>query len=148
MNKTNFKLFINIVSIFFIFYSLLSVIRSIGLLYLTFSDTYFHNFDFDVEKFSEKINIYYRYFHYTPYALGAIFFMLFKKMFNINWGKYILIGLFGILLFRFIDAEFVRPFFAFFQNTRINTFIILFTFLIIGISFFITRDRVKGNQNK
>lgn len=146
MDKTNFKFFvIKIISIFFIFYSMLSIIRSIGLLYLTFSDSYFYNFDFelDTNDFGEKMNIYFRYYYYIPYVLGTIIYLFCKKLFKINWGKYIIIGLFVILLFRLIDASFVRPLFGFFENTRINVFILLSTFLIIGIGFYILNKRLS-----
>lgn len=147
MNKTNLKLsIINFVSVFFIFYSLLSVIRSLGLLYLTYSDTYFYNFDFelDTNDFYEKMNIYFRYYYYIPYILGTIIFLFCKKIFKINWVNYILVGLSVILLFRFIDAEFIRPLFAFYENTRINTFILLSVFLITGILFYILSKRLSN----
>lgn len=146
MNKTNSKFFrLDILSIMVILYALLSIIRSLGLLYLSFTDSYFHNFDFEANGFLEKKDIYDRYYYFIPYILGLLIFLSCKKLFSINWGRYLLIGLFVILFFWLVDARFIRPLFAFFENTRINTFILITVFLILGIVFFkISR---KGKKN-
>ncbi len=124
---------LSIVLIIIITYSILSVLRSAGLLYLMYSDDYFYNFNLDLDQYSEKVYIYIRFYYYVPYLIGLVGFILARRFFITPILYYILASLSGIIMFWLIDARYIRSLFALFGNTRTNNIIILLTFILLGV---------------
>jgi hypothetical protein len=141
---------ITAIFIIIIIYSFLSIFRSLGLLYLSFSDSYFQNFNFNLESdlFIEKFRKYQKFYFYYPYVIGIVTIPFLKKWYtNTRWYIYIIYCILAIVIFRLIDASVLRPLFAIFINTRVNIIIQLILFLTIAIcGIFYNRKLVIGQK--
>jgi len=138
---------INIVLFIVLIYSILSLIRSFGLIILAYSDDYFFNFDFEKTGFIEKRFIYYRIYYYLPYILGLFFSLVFKFIFKIKWGLFTILMLLSFILFRIMDEDIIRPLFVIFENPRMILFFnfIIFSFMVLLTIFLLKKKGRVSN---
>jgi hypothetical protein len=139
MKKTsNFNLnrIFQIVLTALIIYCILSICRSLCLLYIAYTDDYFYNFDFAVKQsYIQKSVVFNNAYYFCTYVIGFILSFLLKKVLKLNWLNFIFSLVIGFVLFRFIDSALIRPIFGFFDNPRINIFTHLITFSILVLLF-------------
>lgn len=134
----NLRKILNILLVIIMIYCLFSIVRSIGLLFLTYNDKHFFDADFNRERLMHRTMMFLHVYHYMTYivGLGISIFMITTRLFKMKWFYNVLNISLGLILFWLIDARYIRPLFAFFEDIRINIWIILFTFLIIGTAIF------------
>ncbi|MEK6153145.1 hypothetical protein WIW50_07795 [Flavobacteriaceae bacterium 3-367] len=113
-------------------YLTLSVIRSLAILLLFYIDSSFIEFDFAKDQLLEKNNIFNNYYFYAPYLIGIGAIIFINLYFKFNWGFYLVAAILGIIVFRFVDADIVRPIFGIFENTVINVSLSLMVFLSLA----------------
>lgn len=139
MKKTsNFNLnrILQIVLTSLIIYCILSICRSLGLLYIAYTDDYFYNFDFAMKQsYIQKSVIFNNAYYFCTYVIGFILSFILKKVLKLNWLNFIFSLVIGFVLFRFIDSGLIRPIFGFFDNPRLNIFTHLLTFSILELLF-------------
>jgi hypothetical protein len=116
-----------------LFYCILSVMRSFGLLYIAYTDDYFYNFDFEKSLYPQKSIVFNNAYYFFTYLAGLVFSFVLKKVLKLDWLVFILSLVSGFVLFRFIDSDIIRPLFGFFDNPRMNISVHLLTFSIIGL---------------
>jgi len=128
-----------------IIYCIYSILRSIGILYIALTDDYFYHLDFKIQSFREKNHIFIYAYYYFPYFIGifASFFM--KKLFNSTWISFLLMVFFGLILFRLIDSNYIRPMFGIFRNAKIN---VIANLLVSVILFVILQIIYKWQYSK
>ncbi len=140
MNK--FKPLIKVVCVIVLTYSILSVVRSLGMLYLAYTDPYFYNLDFKIEGYIEKRFVYFRFYYTVSYITGIILSFLLKIFYKLNWGFFILAVVISYAIF--VPFDDVRQYFVFFENPRTNVILQLMIFLLLGfLSFkYLKNERV------
>ena len=113
-------------------YCIFSMARSLGMLFLAYTDPYFYNFDFDMNIFIEKNYTFVKAYDLFPFVIGIFLPLLIKWSFPLKLNWLILIGsiIFGYFIFRFFDAFHIRSLFFIFDNPRGN--------LIFHFSIFLT----------
>ena len=127
-NKT-----LQVILVVLIIYCIYSIFRSLGILYIAYTDDYFYNLDFKIQSYREKNHIFNNAYYYFTYIAGLFTTISMKKILNLNWIPFLITIFSGLILFRLIDSGFIRPAFGFFMNTRMNVFINLMTFLALFI---------------
>ncbi|MDI1256713.1 MAG: hypothetical protein PSV16_11490 [Flavobacterium sp.] len=144
MEKNKIK---QIILLTLIIYCILSILRSSGLLYLAYTDTYFYNFDFNPKLLMQKYPIYNNTYYVFPYLMGVIIAIGLRWIINTNWLSLLLSICAAFILFRFIDSNFIRPIFVVFENSRENILVHLFTFFVIlGILIFFSKGVLQKKQ--
>jgi hypothetical protein len=118
-----------------ILYCVFTILRSIGILYIVYTDDYFYHLDFKLASFREKQYIFLNAYYFFPYIVGVLISLSMKKMFNLKWA-YFLFAIIGVLvLFRQIDSYCIRPLFGIFQNPKMNvvSHLLVFLMLFVGL---------------
>ncbi|WP_286912490.1 hypothetical protein [Flavobacterium sp. UBA4197] len=129
-----------------LFYCVLSIMRSFGLLFLAYTDDYFYNFDFEKSQYPQKSIVFNNAYYFFTYLAGLLFSFILNRVLKLDLLVFILSLVFGFVLFRFIDSDIIRPFFDLFDNPRMNIGLHLLTFLIIGTVFYlILNKKLKMN---
>ncbi len=131
-NKLKRGILVKVILTFLIIYCLLSVIRSLNLIYLAYSDDYFYNFDFKKEMYIQKSKVFINSYYFTPYILGSLISIVFKRKFQLSWVIFLLTKIICMLVFILVDSKFIRPLFVFFENPRENIFVHLLVFTLLG----------------
>lgn len=129
---TNINRIIEVFLMALVIYSTLSILRSLALLYLAYTDYYFYNFDFAKELYIKKSVAFNNAYYFFTYLAGLIFSLFLNRLIKSNWLYFLLSLIFGFILFRLIDSEFIRPLFSFFKNPRMNIILHTIIFLIFG----------------
>lgn len=117
---------------------ILSITRSICLLYLAYTDGYFYNFDFNMKQIMQKNGIFNNMYYLYTYIIGLIFCIGLSKVLKVKWINFVISLLIGLLLllllFRLIESSIIRPLFAFFANPRTNLIIHIACFVSLLIA--------------
>ncbi len=131
------KVAIKVICIILTVYCILSVIRSLGLFYLVFKDEHFFEFNAEPNIFHSRRFLFNKAYYYIPYIIGLAAPFLTVKWYKTRWFWQVIGFLAGFFVFWSVDATYVRPFFSFFYNIKINIAIVLLTALgTINILFF------------
>ena len=118
-------------------YCIFTMARSLGMLFLAYTDEYFHNFDYDMDFFMEKNYIYVRAYDFFPYIIGILLPFVIKWFLPLKLNWWILLGsvILSFCVFMFFDAGFIRNVFYIFENPRINLIFHFSIFLTLFITF-------------
>lgn len=114
-----------------IIYCILTILRSVGLLYLIYTDDYYYNYKFEIDSYLQKRDLYFHLYYTYTYILGLIFTLAALFFFRLKWYWILIYTILGIVLFRLIDFSLIRPMFAFFGDWKVNVWIHLLTFLLL-----------------
>lgn len=117
-----------------IIYSVLTIIRSLGVLVLVYTDNYFYNFDFDINNVKDKVPIYIRTYFFMPYIVGFVLSVFIKWILNLKWTSYIICLVLSLGFFIVFDVSFVRKWVYIFDNPRTNFVFHLVLFLLLSIT--------------
>ncbi|WP_430968334.1 hypothetical protein [Spongiimicrobium sp. 2-473A-2-J] len=128
-------------------YLTLAIIRSLAILLLFYVDSSFIEFDFAKDQLLEKNNIFNNYYFYAPYLIGIGAIIFINLYFKFNGGFYLVAAILGIVVFRFLDADIVRPVFGIFENTVINVVLSLIVFLSLAYVALKTYSTKGGSSN-
>jgi len=138
MNKIKIK---NLLLLIVVSFSILSIIRSIGMFILHISNPNITDLDF--EEFLKIRDFYIWVFYYIPYIIMIPVIIFVKRFYrSSNWVYYAFFSFIGLLLFFFLDEIYIRPLFILFSNQTLNLFIhgiffisIIFTILLFTSDF-------------
>lgn len=133
--KANIELNIvlQIILVSLIIYCLLSITRSLSLLYIAYTDDYFYNFDFETKHYLQKSVVFNNAYYFFTYIAGFFLSFFLKNILKINWLFFVFSLLSGFVFFRLVESNYIRPVFSFFENPRANIVFHLLTFLILGL---------------
>ena len=130
--KINFKEFVLFI---LIIYSVFSIIRSLGLLFLAFTDKYFYNFDFGLEYLPTKIRVFDNVTHWFTYGVGIVVSFFILKLMKIKIYPSLVYLLISLSTFVLCDLRYIRSIFLFAENPRYN---LLINILFFGILFLVS----------
>ena len=133
MKKFTINKILLFLSILAILYCVFAIMRSIGILYIVCTDDYFYNLDYKLESFREKQYIFLNAYYYFPYIAGVLIGLSMKKVFNLNWVSLLFAVTGGLILFRLIDSNCIRPLFGIFKNPKMNVVAHLLMFVMLFI---------------
>ncbi len=134
MTKPIFRKFPEYLLVTLIIYSVLTIIRSLGILVLVYTDNYFYNFDFDIHNVKEKGSIFIRIYFFMPYIFGLVLSVFIKWILNLEWTSYIICLVFSLSFFIVFDVNFVRKWVFIFDNPRTNFVFHFFLFLLLSVA--------------
>lgn len=118
----------------FLYYSFFTILRSLSLLYLAYTDPYFYNFDWTYDFTMEKSSKFHIAFDLFPLFVGIMASLIIKIFIKrLHWFTFFFAIVIALISFTTIDTPLLRDIFYQFKNQRLNLIYHTSVFLLFSI---------------